>query len=138
MVRFEHVNIFVKDLTRALTFYQAAMPHWSVLRKGAGDWYGSPRRWIHFGDDYSYLAISDNGSGENRVLTSNTVGLAHIAFEISNMDALVYRLHHAGFEPCNLGADEPFRRNIYFIDPDGFEVEFVEYLSDLPQERNLT
>ncbi len=26
--------------------------------------------------------------------------------------------------------------NAYFIDPNGFEVEFVEYLSDLPCERN--
>ena len=35
------------------------------------------------------------------------------------------------------GPDEPHRRNVYFVDPDGMDVEFVEYLSDLPAERNL-
>jgi hypothetical protein len=33
--------------------------------------------------------------------------------------------------------EEAFRKNVYFVDPSGFEVEFVEYLSDLPEERNL-
>jgi hypothetical protein len=27
---------------------------------------------------------------------------------------------------------------VYFIDPNGFEVEFVEYLSDIPAQRNLS
>ena len=34
------------------------------------------------------------------------------------------------------GAIEPFRKNVYYVDPNGFEVEFVEYLSDDPEERN--
>lgn len=35
------------------------------------------------------------------------------------------------------GADEPYCKNIYFVDLAGFEVKFVEYLSDIPAERNL-
>ena len=31
--------------------------------------------------------------------------------------------------------EDPYRRNIYF-DAHGFEVEFVEYLTDIPAERN--
>ena len=34
------------------------------------------------------------------------------------------------------GATEPHRKNVYFVDPDGFEVEFVQYFSDLPEQRN--
>lgn len=49
---------------------------------------------------------------------------------------MIARLEQAGFEIADNGANETFRRNIYFIDPDGFEVEFVQYLSDLPNERN--
>ena len=48
------------------------------------------------------------------------------------------RLATAGFEPDKDGADEHHRRNIYYMDPAGFEVEFVQYLSDLPAERNLS
>lgn len=49
---------------------------------------------------------------------------------------MIARLEQAGFEIADNGANETFRRNIHFIDPDGFEVEFVQYLSDLPNERN--
>ncbi|MBU2098015.1 MAG: VOC family protein [Gammaproteobacteria bacterium] len=138
MLRLEHINIFVKDISASLKFYQAAMPHWFIRCEGQGEWFGTPRKWIHFGDDYTYLAISDNGSGVNRDLSSNAVGLAHFAFEITDMDALKNRLCAAGFEPDDNGSDEPFRKNVYYIDPDGFEVEFVEYLSDVPAQRNFS
>jgi hypothetical protein len=109
-----------------------------VRERQAGEWYGKPRTWVHFGDDYQYLVFSDNGEGKNRDLSGHQVGLAHFAFVTNNLDALVERMRKAGYEPDKSGADEPFRKNIYYIDPAGFEVEFVEYLSDLPAERNLS
>ena len=111
MIHLEHLNLVVADLDRSLAFYRAAFPHWHIRAKGGGDWYGKPRTWVHFGDDYQYLALSDFGEGPNRDLV-------------------------AGFAVDNPGAQEPWRRNVYFIDPDGFEVEFVQYLSDLPAQRN--
>ena len=133
----EHVNLVVTNIERSLNFYRAAFPHWRIRDQGNGDWYGKPRTWVHFGDDYQYLVFSDHGEGENRDLSGHQVGLAHFGFEINDLDAVISRLAEAGFAIDNDGADEPFRRNIYFIDPDGFEVEFVQYLSDLPEERNL-
>ena len=138
MIQLEHVNMVVTDVDAALDFYQAALPHWRVRERQAGTWYGKPRTWVHFGDDYQYLVFSDNGEGENRDLSGHQVGLAHFAFVTSNLDALVSRMRAAGYEPDKDGADEPFRKNIYYIDPAGFEVEFVEYLSDIPAERNLS
>ena len=96
----------------------------------------NPRRWVHFGDDYQYLAISDFGEGENRDLSGHSVGLAHLAFAVNNLDQLIKRLSDAGYPVYKNGAEATFRKNIYFLDPDGFEVEFTEYLSDLPHERN--
>ena len=133
----EHVNMVVSDIDASLAFYQAAFPHWRIRDKEQGEWSGKHRTWVHFGDDYQYLVFGDNGEGENRDLTGHQVGLAHIAFVIANLDAMMARLEQAGFSPAKQGAEEPFRRNIYYIDPAGFEVEFVEYLSDLPAERNL-
>ena len=138
MIQLEHVNLVVSDMEATLAFYRAAFPHWRVRDSARGEWYGKPRTWLHFGDDYQYLAFSDHGEGENRDLTGDRVGLAHIAFVTHNLDALMARLEQAGFAPDKDGADEPHRRNIYYIDPAGFEVEFVEYLSDLPAERNLS
>ena len=71
-------------------------------------------------------------------LTAIIAGRIEFAFVTNNLDAVIARLAEAGFAIDKDGADEPYRRNIYFIDPDGFEVEFVQYLSDLPEERNLS
>lgn len=138
MIYIEHVNLVVRDIPKMLEFYKAAFPHWKVRDEGQGEWYGKPRNWIHFGDDYQYLALSDHGEGENRDLEGHQVGLAHFAFVINNIEAMKSRLFEAGFEADKNGADEPFRKNVYFIDPAGYEVEFVEYLSDIPEQRNLT
>jgi len=138
MIQLEHVNLVVTDIAEALKFYRAAFPHWRLREQGQGEWYGKPRTWVHFGDDYQYLVFSDHGEGENRDLSGHQVGLAHFAFVTNNLDAVISRLGEAGFAIAKNGADEPHRRNIYFIDPDGFEVEFVQYLSDLPEERNLS
>lgn len=138
MIHLEHVNLVVSDIDASLAFYRAAFPHWRVRDREQGSWSGKPRTWLHFGDDYQYLAFGDNGEGENRDLSGHQIGLAHIAFVTNNLDALIARLEAAGFSPDKDGAPEPHRRNIYYIDPAGFEVEFVEYLSDLPAERNLS
>ena len=136
MIYLEHLNLVVDDIPKMLTFYQAAFPHWSIRDKGNSDWYGKPRKWLHFGDDYSYIALSDNGEGGNRNLTGHQVGLAHFAYVTNNLDAMIERLLLAGFEIAKDGGDNSYRKNIYFVDPAGFEVEFVEYLSDLPKLRN--
>lgn len=136
-MRIEHLNLVVTDLDATLRFYQAAFPHWSIRGRGESSWYGVPRQWLHFGDDKNYLTFNDAGTGTNRDLTTNALGLAHFAFETTNLDALAQRLAAAGFEVDKASHDVPYRKNNYFIDPNGFEVEFVEYLSDVPSERNL-
>ena len=133
----EHINLVIRNLDRSLAFYRAAFPHWRVRTQGKGEWHGKPRTWLHFGDDYHYIALSENGEGTNRDLSGHQVGLAHFAYETDDIDAVTRRLEAAGFPVSFTGSEDPFRRNAYFIDPDGFEVEFVHYLSDLPEERNL-
>jgi catechol 2,3-dioxygenase-like lactoylglutathione lyase family enzyme len=136
MMRLEHINLVVRDLDKTLDFYRAAFPQWDVRGGGKDEWYGHPREWLHFGDDYNYLTFNDSGKGENRDLKSVTMGLAHFAFETRNLDAVVDRLNAAGYEVRLFGAENTYRKNAYFIDPNGYEVEFVEYLSDIPEQRN--
>lgn len=136
MIQLEHLNLVVKNLDASLHFYQAAFPHWRIRGRGQGDWYGKPRQWLHFGDDYQYLTFNDDGEGESRDLTGHQPGLAHFAFVSSNIQAITKRLTQAGYPIANSGNHDSGRRNVYFIDPDGIEVEFVEYLSDDPAQRN--
>ncbi len=138
MIHLEHINLVVRDIPVAVKFYRAAFPHWRVRDEGEGPWSGKQRKWLHFGDDYQYLTFNDNGVGDNRDLEGHQTGLAHFAFVTGDIDALISRLAKAGFAVDHNGADEPYRRNAYFIDPNGFEVEFVQYLSDIPEERNLS
>ncbi|WP_125717348.1 VOC family protein [Pseudoalteromonas rubra] len=132
----EHVNLVVDDIEQTLKFYRAAFPHWYVRSEGSGSWHGKARNWLHFGDDYHYIAFSDHGEGSNRELTGHSVGLAHFAYVVQSVDAVIARLNQAGYPVDKDGAQHPHRKNVYFIDPAGFEVEFVEYLSDIPAERN--
>ncbi len=136
MLHLEHLNLVVNDIPQTLSFYQAAFPHWAVRGGGQNDWYGKPRSWVHFGDDYQYLAFNDNGVGENRDLKGHQVGLAHFAFATNDIKGVIARLQEAGFEISLDGAEDKYRKNVYFIDPNGYEVEFVEYISDIPSERN--
>ncbi len=136
MIHLEHINLVVTDIQRALKFYQAAFPHWKVRGTDKGEWYGKPRNWLHFGDDYQYLALNDNGEGTNRVLSGHQVGLAHFAFVTNDINGVINRLAQAGFAIAKDGMPDKYRQNVYFLDPDGYEVEFVQYNSDLPELRN--
>ncbi|MEM1152839.1 MAG: VOC family protein [Pseudomonadota bacterium] len=138
MMNFEHVNLVVRDLSGAVDFFTAAFPHWRVRAEGEGDWNGKARRWMHLGDDYQYITLNDNGEGANRDLDGHQTGLAHFGFVVDNIAALTDRLLAAGFPISSEGAQSRYRRNIYFMDPNGFEVEFVEYLSDVPEQRNAS
>jgi catechol 2,3-dioxygenase-like lactoylglutathione lyase family enzyme len=136
MITLEHINLVVKDINQTLSFYQAAFPHWHVRGGGESEWYGKPRNWIHFGDDYQYIAFNDDGVGSNRDLTGHQVGLAHFAFVTTDIKGVINRLEKAGFYVDKQGAEDSYRENVYYIDPNGYEVEFVQYLSDIPSDRN--
>ncbi|NQZ88754.1 MAG: VOC family protein [Colwellia sp.] len=136
MLHIEHINLVVNDIQETLTFYQAAFPHWKIRAKGKSEWYGVMRNWLHFGDDYQYLTFNDDGIGESRDLSGHQLGLAHFAFVTNNLTAMKERLAKAGFKVHKEGAEHPHRANLYFLDPNGFEVEFVQYFSDIPEQRN--
>lgn len=62
--------------------------------------------------------------------------MAHFAFVVNHLPRLIQRMQQAGYAVSHAGEETPHRRNVYFIDPYGFEVEFVEYISDINSERN--
>lgn len=136
MLQIEHINLVVNDIPETLDFYRAAFPHWQVRDEGEGEWNGKHRRWLHFGDDYQYLTFNDNGEGKARDLGGHQPGLAHFAFATSNLDALVRRMDSAGYSVDHDGGGNAYRKSVYFIDPNGIEIEIVQYVSDLPGERN--
>jgi len=138
MIRLEHINLVVKDIAASLHFYQNVFPEWKIRDSGKGEWSGKTREWLHFGDDNTFLTLNNNAETAARDLAGHQAGIAHFAFEINNIKALQARLQAAGFQHRTRGDDNPYRHNIYYIDPDGNEVEFVQYFSDLISQRNST
>ncbi|TYK67305.1 VOC family protein [Colwellia echini] len=132
----EHINLTVNDIDDTLAFYKAAFPNWVVRGEGEQTWYGKSRRWLHFGDDDQYLTFCSAGEGKARDLAGHQIGLAHFAYVVTNLSAMQARLLAAGFKLDKKGPEDPYRSNIYYIDPNGIEVEFVQYHSDLPEQRN--
>jgi catechol 2,3-dioxygenase-like lactoylglutathione lyase family enzyme len=137
MLTIEHLNLVVNNIDDTIKFYQAIAPHWKIRSKGKGEWHGVPRNWVQFGDDFQFLTFNDNPTGSNRNLESNDLGLSHFAFSTANLDAATQRLQTAGFVIKTPLCENSHRKNIYFLDPNGYEVELVQYLSDIPSERNL-
>lgn len=135
--RLEHANLVVTAIEPTLAFLKAAFPGWRVRGEARDEFRGHPRRWVHFGDDESYVTLNDYGRGGQRDLNGREPGLAHLGFIVEGLDEIVSRLKAAGYEPNFWGPDHPHRRNVYYIDDEGLEFEFVEYLSDDPAERNL-
>jgi catechol 2,3-dioxygenase-like lactoylglutathione lyase family enzyme len=136
MIRLEHINLVVNNIEESLVFYNAIFPHWEIRGGGVSEWYGKSRNWVHFGDDYQYIAFNDNGVGHNRDLTGHQIGLAHFAFVTDDIKGVTNRLLKAGFPVDKKGTIDDYRENVYFIDRDGYEVEFVQYHSDIPALRN--
>ncbi|CAM2063740.1 VOC family protein [Sulfidibacter corallicola] len=136
MIRFEHANLLVKDIDETLDFILTAFPEWRVRRRGRMNWRGTPRRWLHVGDDHTYITLNDPSEGENRDLSGHQPGLAHLGFVVDDLDAVVARLERKGFPIDIVGEAHPFRRSVYFLEPAGHQFEFVEYLSEDPAERN--
>jgi len=139
--KLEHANLVVTAIEPTVAFLTAAFPGWRVRGRGGQPFAGMARQWVHVGDDDFYLALtaydlSPEEKGRQRDLNGAAPGLAHMGFEVPSLDDVVARLKASGFEPHHLGADHPHRRNIYYLDGEGLEFEFTEYLSRKPEEKN--
>lgn len=118
----EHVNLSVADLSRSIAFYR--------------DLFGFKVRWqgttsngmaaAHVGGERYYVALFQAASGERIERDYLRVGINHFGFVVDNLDELKVRLEKLGVEPTPEADYEPGRR-IYFLDPDGIEIELVQY-----------
>lgn len=113
--RLGHVHLKVRDVERAVAFYEA------VVGLGLRERYGT-YAFLAFGDRHHDLAVQ--GVGEDAPGPARGVGLYHVAFEVPDAAALARvheRLRERGVDvtPVDHGISEA----LYFEDPDGNGVE---------------
>lgn len=140
--RFEHINLRVPSINKVKAFLCAAFPDFRERGSGYGDTYGY---WAHIGNDEHYVALNQReqpGTESDQVISpyeyKQPFRLLHLAYVVDDIEALIARLHDAGFEPDDVDNldSHPYRRRVYYLDGNGIEYEFVQYLSDEPEKRN--
>lgn len=128
----EHANITVNDLQGAIKFFQTAFPHFKI-RGGGNDM----REWIHLGDDDTYIAINQAKQSDLKADKNyDSIGINHLGFVVQDVEEIANNLLSNGYKRDYPKQVEQFRIRDYFADADGNQYEFVQYLSEVVQEKN--
>jgi catechol 2,3-dioxygenase-like lactoylglutathione lyase family enzyme len=80
----------------------------------------------HIGDERSYLALFQIGERERTETSYGELGLNHFGLVVDDLEEAKRKLTSLNVEPTMEADYEPGRR-LYFLDPNGVEVELVEY-----------
>jgi catechol 2,3-dioxygenase-like lactoylglutathione lyase family enzyme len=135
MVRLEHANLTVRDIDAMIHFLMVSFPEFRV-RHDAMDTDGT--RWAHVGTNETYVALQSatQTPAQPWAPYSGTPGVNHLAYEVDDVDALYQRLRKAGYIESTVPNNHPYRKRIYFNDPEGNDWEFIQYLTDEPARRH--
>ncbi len=121
-MRLEHANITVSNLDNSVEFYLRLLGggvRWEG-RTGAG------HRAAHIGDDRTYLSLFEAEAAGRAPEDYAAVGFNHLGFEVDDLDSYRALLWEMGVAIKGEESYDPGRR-LYFYDPDGVEIELVEY-----------
>ncbi|MDD1784220.1 VOC family protein [Enterovibrio sp. ZSDZ35] len=129
----EHANITVNNLHSTIHFLQSAMPDFRVRGEGRNQHYG----WCHLGTETSYIALQEVVIDKPvERIPYRQLGTNHIGFVVDDVTAVSMRLKAKGFTQVEFNESHPSRKRAYFLDDDGIEWEFIEYLTDSLVKRN--
>ena len=133
--RLEHANLTVRDIDATIRFLQTAFPEFRI-RFDCNEPRGT--RWVHIGTDDCYICLTQSTvvSKDRSRPYSGLPGINHLGYEVDDVEALRERLKSAGYQDSTFPNNHPYRKRIYFHDPDGNDWEFVQYLSGDPAKRN--
>lgn len=133
MIKLEHANLSVADVEATTRFLVTAFPEFRLRGEG----YDSQGRlWRHVGTNDFYVALQAVAQRSGREPYGNDTGLNHLGWEVEDVAALEARMRAAGYHPNTRDIEHPARKRTYFLDGDGNDWEFVEYLSDDPAVRH--
>ncbi len=136
----EHANVTVSNLDKAIEFLTTAIPEFAIRKRFHLD----GREWAHVGTSESYIAVveeapTEKPTGERRA-NMDRLGFNHVGFVVPDAATTRSRLRKAGFQGgYNDGEliEAPTRTSVYYLDADGNEFEFMQYLTTDIDARNL-
>jgi catechol 2,3-dioxygenase-like lactoylglutathione lyase family enzyme len=131
--RIEHASITVRDLWAALTFITTALPEFKIRGQDSSN----PCAWLHVGTDETYIALTRSPSTDPRGgLAYHDLGVNHVGIVVEDVGEVVARLEAVGYKRSSEPEMSRWRRRFYFLDADGLQWEFIQYLSDDPTKKN--
>ena len=133
--KLEHANLCVSDIDGMIKFLQTALPDF-FIRHDETDNDGD--RWVHIGNHKTYIALNNSKQKDLSDWTpySGKPGVNHLGYVIDSVKEARIRLRAAGYIESTVENNHPFRKRLYFYDPEGRDWEFIEYLSENLEERN--
>ena len=122
--RMEHIHLGVADATRSIDFYRRAFGFEVRYEEGAPG-----ERCVHVGTDRFYVAMSEDPALTPAQDGGGSAKIYHLGLVTADLDALRERLRREGLCADDIAEvyERPEGRSIYVYDPDGHEVEVVEY-----------
>ncbi|MBP2295624.1 VOC family protein [Azospirillum rugosum] len=150
MPSFDHVNISVRDLDRAIRFYGETFGLTLMLRQTlSGDWFDAIRGTEGAVADCAILVDAEHGlriemlcfpqpqpgPGGMDDADMDKVGIGHFAITVDDIDAVRERAIRAGATPVGAVVEVPRsilpkgKRMCYLRDPDGILLELAQRIS---------
>lgn len=126
-MRLEHVNLTVRNIDTSFQFYEALFGFKKRWEGTATGEVGTVRA-VHAGNEHTYLALFEAEREGHSQADYGVAGVNHIGFEVEDLELYRKRLDELG-SSIHLEADYDPGKRIYFFDPDGIEIELVEYAS---------
>jgi catechol 2,3-dioxygenase-like lactoylglutathione lyase family enzyme len=125
LVRFEHINVSTRNIKAMQEFYQILFPNWYIRAEGEG--------WMHLGNSQFYISMFEEPEAPQRSHQPYySIGFNHIGFVVTNAAAIEETLKGNAIK-YEIVYDAPETKcRIYVFDPDGNELELVEYLDSYP------
>jgi len=124
-VRLEHANITVGNIDTSFQFYSTLFgfeKRWEGMATGEV----GPIRALHAGNEHTYLSLFEAEREGRQPADYGIAGVNHIGFEVDDLEIYRKRLEELEVS-VHLEADYEPGERIYFFDPDGIEIELVEY-----------
>jgi hypothetical protein len=129
----EHANITVASIDKAMAFLATAFPEFKIRGEGITE----TTRWLHFGNQQTYIALQQNHQITTaRDTTYRHNGINHLGFVVVDLAKIAHNLIKAGYQKDPNSSDEQYRKRAYFYDDNHVEWEFIEYLSDQEELKN--
>ena len=126
-MRLEHTNLTVSDLERSIAFYHDALG-FDVRWRGqaVGTTRMVPAAHVGPAGDEFYCALFESEKPGRAPYDYATPGFNHFGIVVDDLAAVTTRVEAAGAK-VHMSFEYDPGRHVYFFDPDGTEIELIEY-----------